>query len=114
MYSTSFILTFALITSTLKISSHLFILRFTVVQAGHLTLETASFNDISFVISNQSTSIIKSHHLSHALKAGESLSGDMILKSHGVSISTYAQIHSNSHENDSIKSLASLGGKYVV
>jgi hypothetical protein len=55
-----------------------------------------------------------SQALSPAFSAGNHAIGVMISNTHGLVISTYAPIHSNSPLSDSSNSCASTGGKNVV
>ncbi|MBT3727304.1 hypothetical protein HOG21_06720 [bacterium] len=94
MWSTSFIVIFALVTSISNILFFLLIVNFTFVHAGHLTQEITSLKELFFVISFQSIFNTISHPINHAFSEGDQGNGDTILNSQGVNISTYDPIHS--------------------
>jgi hypothetical protein len=111
LYSTSFIIILALAISITKVSSHLFTVSFTFVPAGHFIHDTTSSKVFSFVISLESTKVTISHHFNQAFSAGVHDIAETILNSQGVSISTYAHIHSYFQFKSSSKLLFSVGGK---
>jgi hypothetical protein len=102
---------FHLVTVRSKILVHLFIVKITFVQDFHFIHDTTSDNHEFFFTSFQSTFKIISHHFNQAFSAGDQDIGEITLKTHASSISTYAQIHSYSQLRLSLKFLFSTGGK---
>jgi hypothetical protein len=88
LYSTSFITIFHLTTVKSKILVHLFTVKITLDQDFHFIQDTTSLSQLFFFISFQSTFKIISQPFNQAFSAGDQTIGEIILKSHGCSIST--------------------------
>jgi hypothetical protein len=73
--------------------------------------EIISEIEFSFVTSFSQAFIITSQPFNQAFSAGEPIIGEIITNSQGISISTYAQIHSYSQFKLSLKFLFFCGGK---
>ena len=86
--------------------------KFTSFQAGHFISVITSEIHISFIFC-QLTSTITSQSFKSAFWAGDSSITERIF-THWSTFSKTAQIHSKSHERDSLKSLLAFALKYSV